>query len=80
MRTLNNYNIVIGDTNTIERTCKITEDFRNNDLNIRATIYEVAENKIYTLIVKQNGEVKKVLSAQNELYLLLRTSNIIKNL
>lgn len=80
MRTLNKYNINIGDINIIEREKTICESFRNEDKNARATIYEIDKNKLYCLVVKQNGEHKKVLTAQNEMILTFRVPYIFRDL
>jgi hypothetical protein len=56
----------------IERACKIFTDLRNEQTNTRTTIYEVEQFIKYVCIIKQGGEYKRYLIAQNPLAILLK--------
>lgn len=65
-------NYSISDLQNIERTCKIFTDLKNEQKNTRTTIYEVEQFNKYVCIVKQGGEHKRYLIAQNPLSILLK--------
>ena len=57
-------------SNNLFRTCRIATDLRIEKDNSRFTIFEVEKAKTYTMVHLQNGEVKDIKSAQNQLTLL----------
>lgn len=61
--------------NTIERTCTMSYDFRNNATNERKCVYEIRPFREYVLIHKKDGEFIGCYYAQNGLILVLNHFN-----
>lgn len=74
MKTTNDFSAItysVEDLCNIERTARIFSDSRSNNTNARTTIYEVEKFIKYVCVIKQHGEYKRYLVAQNALAILL---------